>query len=101
MCWGEDPEDYKDVYHEGVVNLFGACEIDDKGGKEEYTIGKVFLEQTSKTYRGTSLLQNVQKTSLEFVKRASYSIKYRKPQIKLLVNGLKQLAEAAIIKLSH
>lgn len=42
MCWGEDPEDYKDVYHEGVVNLFGACEIGDKGGKEEYTIGKVF-----------------------------------------------------------
>lgn len=42
MCWGEDPEDYKDVYHEGVVNLFGACEIGDKGGKEEYTIGEVF-----------------------------------------------------------
>lgn len=42
MCWGEDPEDYKDVYHEGVVNLFGACEIGDRGGKEEYTIGKVF-----------------------------------------------------------
>lgn len=42
MCWSEDPEDYKDVYHEGVVNLFGACEIGDEGGKEEYTIGKVF-----------------------------------------------------------
>lgn len=42
MCWGEDPEDYKDVHHEGVVNLFGACEISDRGGKEEYTIGKVF-----------------------------------------------------------
>lgn len=42
MCWGEDPEDYKDVYREGTVNLFGTCEIGDKGGKEEYTIGKVF-----------------------------------------------------------
>ena len=42
MCWGSDPEDYKDVYHEGVVGLLGTCEIDDQGGKEEYTIGEVF-----------------------------------------------------------
>lgn len=42
MCWSGDPEDYKDVCREGVVNLFGTCEIDDNGGKEEYTIGKVF-----------------------------------------------------------
>lgn len=42
MCWGEDPEDYKDVYHEGIVSLRCSCYFTDKGGKEEYTIGKVF-----------------------------------------------------------
>lgn len=42
MCWGEDPEDYKDVYHEGIVSLLGSCYFTDKGGKEEYTIGQVF-----------------------------------------------------------
>ena len=42
MCWGEDPEDYKDVYHEGIVGILGSCEIDDNGGKEEYAIGKIF-----------------------------------------------------------
>lgn len=52
MCWGKDPEDYKDVYHEGVVNLFGACEIGDKGGKEEYTIGKVFWNKQARLIVG-------------------------------------------------
>lgn len=42
MCWGEDPEDYKDIYHEGIVSLCGSCYFTDKGGKEEYTIGQVF-----------------------------------------------------------
>ena len=42
MCWGEDPEDYKDIWHEGIISLLGSCEISDQGGKEEYTIGKVF-----------------------------------------------------------
>ena len=42
--WNEYPPDYfdKDVEHEGIVSLLGSCEIGDRGGKEEYTIGKVF-----------------------------------------------------------
>lgn len=52
MCWGEDPEDYKDVYREGTVNLFGTCEIGDKGGKEEYTIGKVFWNKQARLIVG-------------------------------------------------
>lgn len=44
--WNEYPPDYfdKDVHFDGIVTLFGYCEIGDQGGKEEYVIDKVFGE---------------------------------------------------------
>ena len=44
--WNEYPPDYfdKDIYFDGIVSLFGYCEIGDHGGKEEYVIDKVFGE---------------------------------------------------------
>lgn len=44
--WNEYPPDYfdKDIHFDGIVSLFGSCEIGDQGDKEEYVIDKVFGE---------------------------------------------------------